>query len=674
LTLHALARGKPRLTYANVMFTIAMFLARGGGAVRAVARDATISPWWMTGAQARESRPGRGRALGLLALAVALIALGGPQIARAADSVYWSDNGSGGTGYHIAFARLDGSGGGDLNTSGATLGSPRGAVIDVAAGRIYWGNSGANKISFANLDGSGGRNLNTSGATVSSPTGLAIDPAGGRVYWANQAGNEISFANLDGSGGGDLNTSGATVDTPEGVAVDPVAGKIYWANFNGNEISFANLNGSGGGDIWFVPGPSGVAVDPAAGKIYFARRVANKISSINVGGSDQTDLVTTGATVSDPTGVAVDPAAGRVYWGNNVGNKVSFANLNGSGGGDLNTTGATVNGPRFPSLLKAPSGTGAPTISGRSTVGSQLSCSQGSWASDLLSEFLYRSPQSVAYQWSLGGADIAGATASSITANAPGDYRCRVTATNHAGSAAQASDPHAVVATLTVSVAGTGTGTVSASGISCPGDCSELYAAATAVTLTAKAASGSSFAGWGGACSGTGACTVTMSSEQTVTATFTATPTPAAPVLRGLNLSPRKVSIAGRKVKGRCIKHTKTNSTRRPCRRAIKLTVSYTLSIPARVKITVQGRAPGRNVNGRCVKQTKTNRKHKRCTLRVTLQGSLTQSAKAGANSFVWDGKLGGNELGPGSYTLVATPGSNRQTGSPRTVPFTITS
>ena len=75
--------------------------------------------------------------------------------------------------------------------------------------------------------------------------------------------------------------------------------------------------------------------------------------------------------------------------------------------------------------------------------------------------------------------------------------------------------------TLGVSLAGTGSGTVSGSGISCPGTCSASYPSASEVTLSAIAASGSTFAGWSGSgCSGTSTCTVNMSSARDVTATF----------------------------------------------------------------------------------------------------------------------------------------------------------
>ena len=75
---------------------------------------------------------------------------------------------------------------------------------------------------------------------------------------------------------------------------------------------------------------------------------------------------------------------------------------------------------------------------------------------------------------------------------------------------------------LNVKMEGTGTGTVTSrpKGINCGSVCSASLLEGTAVTLTAKAAKGSVFAGWNGGCSGTGQCKVTMNGNVSVTATF----------------------------------------------------------------------------------------------------------------------------------------------------------
>jgi hypothetical protein len=87
-------------------------------------------------------------------------------------------------------------------------------------------------------------------------------------------------------------------------------------------------------------------------------------------------------------------------------------------------------------------------------------------------------------------------------------------------------DTHA----LTVTKTGTGEGTVtsSPSGINCGTDCSENYwfdpqLGGVPVTLTATPMAGSTFAGWGGACSGTGvSCYIFLNAAKNATAAFTA--------------------------------------------------------------------------------------------------------------------------------------------------------
>jgi len=77
--------------------------------------------------------------------------------------------------------------------------------------------------------------------------------------------------------------------------------------------------------------------------------------------------------------------------------------------------------------------------------------------------------------------------------------------------------------TLTVSKTGSGTVVSSPGGINCGSTCSVSYASGTSVTLTATPATGYSFSGWGGACSGTGSCNVSMTMARSVTANFSQT-------------------------------------------------------------------------------------------------------------------------------------------------------
>ena len=80
--------------------------------------------------------------------------------------------------------------------------------------------------------------------------------------------------------------------------------------------------------------------------------------------------------------------------------------------------------------------------------------------------------------------------------------------------------------TLTVSEVGQGTVTSADGEINCTngsGTCSAVYASGSLVTLTATPASGSTFSGWSGPCSGGNPCNLVMNSDLTATATFAVT-------------------------------------------------------------------------------------------------------------------------------------------------------
>lgn len=366
--------------------------------------------------------------------------------------IYWGDNSAN----KISEADLPSGGSGSvLDTAGATVSAPNGVSIDAAANTIYWVNATANSISEASLDGSGGSNVNIADPTlVDVPAAIAVDPPADKIFWVNERGGPgntgtIAEANLDGTEPQDLNTGAATVDDPQGIAIDPADNKIFWTNVGNNTISYADLDNTGlGGNLTItgsaspVDNPVGLAVDPVARKIYWADAVnPGHISFAGLDGSGSGDFDILGASALNvPAGVAIDPAANKIYWADKNGGTISWGHLdNQGGGGDLVTSGASTSNPYFVALLEPPLAAGGPQITGASAAGSTLSCSQGSWAPDLLSGFLYRAPHTYAYRWTFHGDEIVGATSSTYIAPAGGAYACQVTATNHAGSASQTS-------------------------------------------------------------------------------------------------------------------------------------------------------------------------------------------------------------------------------------------
>jgi sugar lactone lactonase YvrE len=372
----------------------------------------------------------RGATLGC-ALALSICALAWPACAAfASDAIYWSSYTGAGA---IRMGDLGGAGARDVFTGES---SPEGVAIDPAAGTIYWADTTSGAIRVANLDGTGARDLYTG---ESSPSGVAIDPATGLIYWTDSVtrSGAIRVGNLDGTGA--ARTLFAAESYPVGVTIDPAAGKIYWGSYDTFAIRVGNLDGTGAATNLFTGEnyPTQLAIDPAGGKLYWTNEFAGNVRVGNLDGTGAAASLYTGE--GDVGGVAIDPAAGKIYWTNwNLGT-VRVGSLDGTAPAQSLYTGE--NDPWFVALLRAPLGTGSPQVSGAAAVGQTLTCGPGSWASDLLSGFLYRAPQSLAYQWTVGGAPIAGATTSSLLVSSPGEYRCEDIATNAAGSSTQTSAP-----------------------------------------------------------------------------------------------------------------------------------------------------------------------------------------------------------------------------------------
>jgi hypothetical protein len=145
------------------------------------------------------------------------------------------------------------------------------------------------------------------------------------------------------------------------------------------------------------------------------------------------------------------------------------------------------------------------------------------------------------------------------------------------------------------------------------------------------------------------------------------------PIVARLRVFPHRVSLAGRKVNGRCVKPTSQNSGAKPCRRPIRLKAIYTLDTATKVIFTVKRALPGRQVGSHCVKPTGQNRRQPHCARTIRVPGSITAQAHSGANTFIFTGAIGGHMLPPGNYRLTATPSPGGHHGDHRTAAFVLT-
>lgn len=399
---------------------------------------------------------------GAVVAALFLMVVGAPR-ARAVEFVYWDNSGE--IPAAIGWASLDGSAGGPLSTEGVEIDGPGGMSYDPVTNRLYVASEasagGSGLIAYVNLDGSGGGILPTpAAAPVNEPRAVVVDPVARIAYWLNAPLAEpetISWARLDGSEGDVLPLQGATLLAAARLAVDPAGGRIYWGNGDGS-IGFAPLVGSGGtGGTLPAQGAgliSGLAVDSASDRIFWLEEGIGKVLTAGLGGATAGEVEIGTAPIAAPWGLAFDPtlANPRLYWANRGNGTTREGAIGFTGilpvsmGGKVSPpAGAPVNGPQDPVIIKSPVNTAPPTIPEGPRP---LTCTQGSWAPDYVSSFVYQAPVSFSYQWTLNEELIPGATEPSYPAPLPGHYKCIVTASNTAGSTSKASQ--GAVVTITV--------------------------------------------------------------------------------------------------------------------------------------------------------------------------------------------------------------------------------
>jgi virginiamycin B lyase len=236
--------------------------------------------------------------------------------------------------------------------------------------------------------------------------------------------------------------------------------------------------------------PDFIAAGPD-GALWFTEALGTKVGQITTSGTI-TEFATPTAS-SNPTAIAIGP--NNAMW---------FIE---SAGPKIATFETAV-------LTVVESGAGAGQVTSNVPVASgQINCS----ASSNQCSLTYMTGLPITLTASAGAnSTFAGWSGGGCSGTAP----CTVTLSGNTTVTASFSQVPSF--TLSVSPAGNGSGMVTSnpSGINCGTTCNANFFSGTQITLTATAASGSTFAGWsGGGCSGV-ACSVTISANTTLTPTF----------------------------------------------------------------------------------------------------------------------------------------------------------
>ncbi|MDE0554147.1 MAG: T9SS type A sorting domain-containing protein, partial [Candidatus Poribacteria bacterium] len=197
-------------------------------------------------------------------------------------------------------------------------------AVDMAAGRLYWGEKTGDKTGRIQGSDLAGKNVQLITELTSVPQSIAIDTARKKLYLTNSWG-KVQRLNLDGTNFEPNFITG--LKPPINIALDVGDGKIYWTEAR-RHIGRANLSGNPNIRSVFTGSGHLSHLVVADGKIYWIEQLGqNKGRIRRIGTKDKQveELVT---LRSIPRGIAVDRVDRRLYWTTDRG-RIQRANING---------------------------------------------------------------------------------------------------------------------------------------------------------------------------------------------------------------------------------------------------------------------------------------------------------------------------------------------------------
>jgi DNA-binding beta-propeller fold protein YncE len=441
---------------------------------------------------------------------------------------------------------------------------------------------------------SGGLLAPLSPAVTSTPplsNAVAVSPDGASVYADSESADEPALYQYAVEANGTLSalappTAPLQSLSPGAIAVRPDGASVYALGpDSSNEGTVWQYSvGSCGGlapktpatvGVGTVSEPSGIATSADGDSVYVTDNFENKIYQYDVGADGKLSPKSPASvsTDEDPGAIATTPNGSFVYVANLIGHTVTQYDV-GTGG---KLTQSSSLGVPDPAAIAISPDSGSAYISvdvpfaervEQYDIGSDGSLTAKTptvVASGFDAGPIVVSPDgSSAYVTNFGDLSISQFTVGSGGKLTP-EVPPKVDVPNGIAGLAIGSPTAAGQYQLCASTFGAGSGSITGPSISCPGTCTHTFASGTPVTLTATPATGATFAGWQGACSGTGSCQVTMDSIKSIGATFDVPVSATSPPVASTGVP--KSTVTSKRCKRRHRHHASARTAKKKCKR-----------------------------------------------------------------------------------------------------------